>query len=1266
MSQRGTPSIVRHRAALRRPRRDLLARTALCGALVGFAAFALPAGAATPIAPPGLPVLADASPQVNTGGVLPNIVTSESEIDVTLHAPRTVIDWASYNLAAGNAVKYAFDARNWIVLNRIQDTSPTTIAGVVEGRVNGAYGGNIWFAAPNGMIFGAGAKIDAGGILVSAASPDLAGFLDPNNLMFNFSGAEVVDGTPIGMQAGSSINGHGGLVALIAPTIVTEAGATVTGQNGSNVLYGATTGYQLRLAQGAPGDFDLVDFLIPDSEAGSGSAIGLDLQNSTTANSVFVAMVSRADASSAVINLQGMITAQAATADGGDIILSGGGGIAGKAIGPNQGGTATDIYLHLASASRDIQLKTNGQVFGQPFARPPPPNGSGNGFVSGNVNGNGCSCEALAPGAGSPLLTPGGLLHSATDSTQTSQLAAGRDIGLLATNTIALGSAQAGRDLMTDSVALQANNLGAGQAMVLNTGAGDLKAASVSVGGGGSLTSSGAIQIDSLVLTGAQPLAVKAATDVLIGGGSGGTITLSAGRDATVNMGSATFDTVTAGGTAKVQAGSLTIGTIKAQQVLVQGGSVSITSATSAGDVQVSGGSATVATATAGGDIVIQASGGTASLTNAVITGAGHMVSVQAAGGDALLGLGTGSVSGAAKVSVQASQDAIVDLPTALPGTLSVGAGRDATLRAPTVVFDAVTAGRDITLTGTAGDFSSTRNLVATRNITIGAAGALQLADITASSGSITLTGTSVTAGALNAGQDLTLKALNGGVTAGAVNAGQDLTLKALNGGVKLTSFKAGRDLIVQTATLSLGQQLAPIGRDVAITSPGDFTAASDLAAGRNFTLSVGGVATLNGVTAAGAVDIVAKDLTLGGTLTAANVQVESATGDLRVGGSSADGAPASGLWLDNAEFGRIHATGQVNLYAGPTQGTPRGDLTVLALDVSPQSTPQVNFLVGGGHNALVQGVVAPAASGGVIHIGDNANTAWQPTSILVSGTLGSATFSGGAYTDVHAFDEVRLFATQDIIIGTQRFIGLIQAAADADIEIGRNKPTGVAATGAERNRVLVAAAKLELSASGKVVSQNTAPTVAQSVGLFLTAGNGQPDLLIDPPQLVDLYGSFISQSGVVVTSFPAGSGVAFAIVDPAGNPAAMPVGAVYRFNSCGIGTSQCAAVGTVTANLQQNTPVLSSSTGAALGSDLGAGSDNGDGSSGEGSSGGSSGGKAGSRNANERNSGPSVLSVAPVETDELLTDPVVTGAGSEEIWRKHAPTPTPAQGAKP
>ncbi|HZZ67064.1 MAG TPA: filamentous hemagglutinin N-terminal domain-containing protein [Phenylobacterium sp.] len=1248
-----TSPAARH-AAGRHPRgirRALLCRTALCGVVLGFAAAAPPALA--------LPVLAATPPQVNAGGGLPVIVNSASTTSVTLNGARTVIDWSTYNVAAGEAVNYSFGARNWIVLNRIQDSNPSTIAGAISGTVNGVFGGNIWFASHSGMIFGAGAQVDAGGLLISTAAPDLATFLDPANLTFNFPGTEVVEQPSIGMETGSSINGHGGLVAIVAPIIVTQAGTSVTGQNGSNVLYGGATGFTLRLAQNAPGDFDLVDFVIP-AGAGSDGAIMMDLQNATTANSVFVAAVSRSQASASVINLEGLITAQAATADGGDIILTGDAGITGKALGaPAAGVTPTDIYLRTASASRDILLQTNGDVFSQAFVRPPPPGPitppvilppDDGGFGNGST------------GDGPPPPSPPPPSCDCGPSFQLSNLAAGRDISLIASEEILLGAAHSTRDLTADGSVLQANTLTVGRNLALTATGGDLTAGALSLTGAGAVTSSGAAELDNLSLAGGATLNVQAASNIVLGDGTGaaagGTINLQAGGNVTVDLASGTLNTVTAGGLADVQANSLNVATIAGGQVLVRGGSVTVGQATSAGDVYVSstGGSATVGTATAGDDVYVLASGGTASLTSATLNGAGadtlgasfagnpdsagngRVVQVLSTDGDAQLGQGSGSVGGATSVSVQAGQDAIVQLATAPTGTLSVVAARDATLSAPSVTLSAVQAGRDISLIATGGDFTSTAPLVATRNLTIGATGALTLGDITAASGSITLTGATVTAGALDAAQDL--------------------TLKATGGGVSIASFRAGEDLTVQGATLSLGQELAPIGRDLTIITPGDFTTGA-LTAARNLTLDIGGVANVTGASVPGAIDIVARDINLTGALSGANVQIESAAGPLQVGGTT---APASGMWLDNTEFGLIHASGQVNLLAGPAAGTARGDLTLLDLSFNPQATPQVNFLVGSGQNALVEGVVAPTASGGTLHIGDSANAAWQPASILVSGQIGVSTFSDGGYGNVRAFDDVRLFANQDIIIGSPRFIGLVQATSLSGIDVGKGLPAGVAPVGAETDRVLISTGDLELSAAGKVVSQNTAPSPLQSVGIFLTGKSAATQLIIDPPQLLDIYGSFSSPSGAVVSGFTAGSTVAFSVVDAAGNPTTPPAGAAYRFDSCTIGTTQCsAAVSASDPSLAQNIPTmntpgiygdtLSSDAGGTASSGGPGANGSGDAASADAGSGDEAAEKAAAR---DRNSGPSLLSVAPVDADQALTDPVVTGAGSEELWRRH------------
>ncbi len=1207
-----------------RPRRALLGRTALCGALAGFAAMLAGSASAQ---------LVQSGVALSSGG-LPTISTSNGVTDIGLHGARTIIDWSTYNVRPGEAVHYAFDARNWIVLNRINSVDAPTIAGAIEGRVGGAFGGNIWFSSANGMIFMAGGQIDAGGILITAASADQAGFLNPSNLSFDFNGDAITSSTKLNLQAGSSITGHGGLVALISPTTVGEQMASVNGLAGSSVLYGATNGFTIRLSQGAPGDFDLVDFVIPGSAAGSAQQVALDLQNTTSASNVFIAAVSRTAAASAIINLEGMITAQSASTDGGDIILSGGGGIVGRLPGPTVAGTIdTDIYFNGASATRDIQLVNSGQVFATPWARPPstPPT-----YVPIVDCSNPIFSASCAPNVTDPSVLLPINYGRVSDPTFVSNLSAGRDLKFVATSTVDLGVASAARDLSVDGHDMLANSATAGRDLTLTTRGGDLNAAALSVGRTGLISAQGNAEVDGLALTGlptapVQHVTIQAVQNLTLGDSAGaitgsGAIALTGGGNVVVDLsGTARIDAVTAGADALLKADSLDVTTVKGQNVLATGGSVTLGSATAAGDVYVSAtGDASVGAAVAGDDVYVLSASGTAALGSATSTGTGadavgpsfagnpdssgngRVVSVSSTRGDARL---TGNVTGTTAVTVQAGQDVTIDAAS-LPGALTVSSGRDTFLRAPTVSLSSVSSGRDLTLAATVGDLTVSQNLVAVHNISLGATGALHVADIRADAGSITLSGASITGGTLIANQDL--------------------TLRAANGAVQIAGYRAGRDLILQGTTLSLGTALAPVGRDLSITALGDFTATGVVTSGRNVSLDVAGKATLSAGAAGGDVHIVAGDLTLGGTITAQTVEIESRNGALRVGGTAADAAPASGLWLDNAEFGRIHASTSVSLYAGQTTGAARGDLTVLALDVSPSATPLVNLLAGPTHTVTVAGTAAPTASGGAIRIGDASNAAWRPTSILITGALGAATYTGGAYSNIRAFDDIRLHAAQDIIMGSQRFIGLIQAAAPADIELGQARPVGVLALPSEQNLVRIAAGRLELSADGKVVSQNTGTTAGISIGLYLT-NKSNPNLIIDPPAVVDLFGVFEDPKGAPVSSFTAGSAVSFSVVDANGNPTTPPADSAYKFNSCFLDTSKCTGASDYVATLAQNTPALSATT------------DGGD-------------AKAGARG--QRAVTPPLLSNAPPEGDEALTDPVTTGAGSEEIWRKRGAKP--------
>jgi len=1225
-----------HTEAAPARRRSLLARTALSGVLCGLSL--LPqVGHALPVG---------GSAQVNAGGAQPTIVTDGTRTDVTLGASRTVIDWTSFDVRPNESVGFNFGAKNWIVLNRIGGLQLTKIEGTIEGKVGGQAGGNIWFTSNSGIIFGKGAKVDAGGILAAIGNPDRASFLDPASNLFSFSGSDVIGGAKIMVLSNATMTAHGGMVALLGPSVQTRANAVVTATDGS-VLYGSARNFQIRLAPGAAGDFDLVDFIVPAAFDGSDAGIPLDLGAQTKANAVFVAAVNRSGLGSAVINLDGLVTAQAAKADGGDIILSGGGGIAGRQAGPTLDGVSnTDIYLNKATASRDLRITQVGRVIARPWPRPldefvDPPT------IEEQENIDLCGeriCEEdRGNGFGfAPVeivdLDEAALVASLFDPTAISSISVGRDARIAATASIELGGLTVARDVNVRGGSVKGNALVAGGALDVASTEGGVTLAGVGVMGQGAIT--GAVDVRLENISAPKGLTVAAGQSITVGDAGGdvaGAITLSA-PNVTLDVTSGRIDTITASGVVNLR-GAADVGTITAPKVFGLTTSAKIGSVTTTGDLYVvaTGGDAIVGSATAGDDIYVLATHGTASLTNATLTGSapdtvgvgfsnnpdtagnGRVVQVQSTDLDAKLGLGTGGVTGATVVTVLAGRDAAVDVPTATPGQFSVTAARDATLRAPSVTLESVSAGRDLTVGSTTGDFTLTNSLTVVRNVSVSAAGALKVADVRADSGSVSLVGASVTAGNVSASEDLTLRALSGGVTT--------------------ASFKTGRDLIVQGSSLSLGTTISAVPRDLSITSLGNFTSSTPLSAGRDLILDVAGKATLGATTAANAIRVSAGDLDLTGVLTAPSAQIESKAGALRVGGD----AGGSGFVFDNSDFGQLRVSGQTRFYAGSTTGSTRGDLTLQALTVNPANTPNVAFLVGSGNTALVQGVVAPTASGGFLRIGDASDLAWRPSSILVSGSLGTATFTnnGANYTGVRAFNEVRLAARQDIIFGSPRFISLIQGTPVSAIDIAAGQPVGSAPIGDEVGKVFVATGRLEVSADGKAVQQNTAPVgTGGTAGLFFT-GAFNPALIIDPPRIVELWGAIAGSNGQVVTGSAAGSGLTFTVVDANGNPTARPDGAQYRFNACDVGTSNCPVIQSPSSggsgSGDMNSGVLTARDRLGDGDETDATVD--------------------ALGAEALTSPPVLLSIAEPPTDEIVTDPVVTGTGSEEIWRKRRQT---------
>ena len=107
---------------------------------------------------------------LQAGAVTPGVVTYSSTgaaATVSLSAPRTLIDWTTFQVGAGNSLVFQFSSgASDIVINRVKTGAINVDAGgSVSGTFAGSRAGNIWFLAPNGVFING--TVTASGVLTS-------------------------------------------------------------------------------------------------------------------------------------------------------------------------------------------------------------------------------------------------------------------------------------------------------------------------------------------------------------------------------------------------------------------------------------------------------------------------------------------------------------------------------------------------------------------------------------------------------------------------------------------------------------------------------------------------------------------------------------------------------------------------------------------------------------------------------------------------------------------------------------------------------------------------------------------------------------------------------------------------------------------------------------------------------------------------------------------------------------------------------------------
>ena len=172
--------------------RKLLSTSCLTAALIGVSAGAF--------ANPQDGVVAAGNATINASG---------KKLDVVQTTDKAVIDWRGFDIAPDEHTQFNQPGSGSITLNRIHSNAASRIDGKLTAN------GNIVIVNQNGVMFGAGAKVDVNGLIATTADIDNDKFMADGPLKFNKPGnpnASIVNSGQITAK-------DAGLVGFVAPNV---------------------------------------------------------------------------------------------------------------------------------------------------------------------------------------------------------------------------------------------------------------------------------------------------------------------------------------------------------------------------------------------------------------------------------------------------------------------------------------------------------------------------------------------------------------------------------------------------------------------------------------------------------------------------------------------------------------------------------------------------------------------------------------------------------------------------------------------------------------------------------------------------------------------------------------------------------------------------------------------------------------------------------------------------------------------------------------
>ncbi len=166
------------------------------------------------------------------------------------NSPNAIINWQSFSIGASEITRFVQQSASSAVLNRVISQNPSSILGALQSN------GRVFLINPNGIVFGAGARIDVSGLVASTLNLSNQDFIAGRlNFVADPAKAAAV------VNQGRIAAGEGGRVYLVGSAVDNQG--VITAPNGEILL---AAGNSVRVTE-SPGSRLQVEIAAPADSA---------------------------------------------------------------------------------------------------------------------------------------------------------------------------------------------------------------------------------------------------------------------------------------------------------------------------------------------------------------------------------------------------------------------------------------------------------------------------------------------------------------------------------------------------------------------------------------------------------------------------------------------------------------------------------------------------------------------------------------------------------------------------------------------------------------------------------------------------------------------------------------------------------------------------------------------------------------------------------------------------------------------------------------